>query len=194
METMEAIGRRRSIRLFRNDPLPRGLVNRVLEAACMAPSAKNAQPWRFLVFDGRSRLELVSAVRKGLLASQGARSSRSDLEHTLRAMEQAPVLLLVFMARVDPPPQVDFHGSNQVADIQSIGACIQNLLLAAVDQGLGTLWICDILDAVDSVERLVRRPEQLVAAVALGYPAEDPPPRPRRPLVESVVWVESTGD
>jgi len=190
METLDAIVSRRSIRRFRSDPLPRDLINRVLGAALMAPSPKNIQPWRILVYEGSKRLELVTIIRDGLKERQGTRSSPADLEYTLRAMEEAPVVLLVFMEETELSSPTGFRDRDRVADIQSIGACIQNLLLAAVDQGLGTLWICDILDADDAVHRFLNRPDQLVAAVAIGYVAESPPERPRRPLAQSVIWVE----
>ncbi|MBI2839285.1 MAG: nitroreductase family protein [Acidobacteria bacterium] len=188
METLEAIRARRSIRRFRSDPVPRDVINRVLEAACMAPSPKNTQPWRFLVLEGSKRLELVTVMRHGLRERLATRSSPHDLENTLRAMEEAPVVLLVFMEEAEPSSRNGLGEQDRVADIQSIGACIQNLLLAAVNLGLGTLWICDVLDAGDAMQRFLNRPDQLVAAVALGYAAESPPERPRRPLAQSVNW------
>ena len=171
---MDAIRSRRSIRRFRSDPLPREIVNRLLEAACLAPSSKNAQPWRFVVFQGPKRLELLALVRRVLGGRQGTRSSPSDVDNTLRAMEAAPVVLLVFMAKVGPSLPADYQGLSQLADIQSIGASIQNLLLAAVDYGLGALWIGDILDASEVIQAFAGRTETLVAAVALGYAAEAP--------------------
>lgn len=184
METMEAIRARRSIRRFRSDVVPRELLTSVLEAACMAPSAKNLQPWRFFVIEGPMRLQLVAVVREGLRSSRGARSSRADLAATLRAMEEAPIVLLVFMKAVDAPA----GRSSRTADLQSMGACLQNLQLAAIDQGLGALWICDILDAYDAVHRFAGQPEELVAAVALGYAAEAPARRSLRPLDSFVRW------
>lgn len=186
---MDAIRLRRSIRRFRGDPLPSDLVDRLLEAACLAPSSKNVQPWRFVVFEGQKRVELLAVARQALQGRAGSRSSMSDVEHTLKAMEAAPVVLLVFMADAGSPPQEGPETTSLIAELESIGASIQNLLLAATDQGLGALWICDILDAYDAIHRFAGRPERLVAAVALGYAAEEPAERPRRPQSESVFWV-----
>ncbi len=68
------------------------------------------------------------------------------------------------------------------------GASIQNLLLAATDKGIGSLWICDIYFAYPELSAWLGEEGQLVAAVALGYPEESPAPRPRKPLEEILRW------
>jgi len=74
-------------------------------------------------------------------------------------------------------------------DTQSIGAAVQNMLIAAQDLGLGTLWMGDVWSAYRQLEAWLEEPGELVAAVALGFAAEQPPPRPRRPLSEVVRWL-----
>jgi nitroreductase len=76
----------------------------------------------------------------------------------------------------------------ETVDTQSIGAAIQNMLLAAQAIGLGTLWICDVWSAYQQLEEWLGESGELVAAVALGYPDEQPAARPRRPLSEVVRW------
>ena len=73
--------------------------------------------------------------------------------------------------------------------LQSTGGAIQTMLLAAHDLGLGALWICDILYAEREVKEWLGREEQtLVACVTLGYAAESPQARPRRPWQEVTEW------
>ena len=76
-----------------------------------------------------------------------------------------------------------------VVDVQSIGAAIQNLLLAAQDLGLGTLWICDVFYAYDELCAWLGETHQMIAAVALGYPDEQPNPRPRKSVDEVTTWL-----
>ena len=73
-------------------------------------------------------------------------------------------------------------------DVQSIGAPIQTMLLAATDMGLGTLWICDVFYAHRTV-RVARRAHQLVAAVSVGYPDEEPKARPRMTVDQVTRWI-----
>jgi nitroreductase len=190
MDAIDAIRARRSIRRFREEPVAREVLMELLQAACLAPSPKNGQPWRFMVFTGERRAELAAAMRGGLGKRSEARSSAADLEQTVHAIEAAPAVVLVCMAGPEWSPRTRFEGPDRIADLQSIGACIENLSLAAVERGLGTLWICDILDAEEEVTRFARPPGQLVAAVAIGVPLATPPLRPRRPLQETVTWVE----
>jgi nitroreductase len=102
-------------------------------------------------------------------------------------MEQAPVILLVFNGESKKYNSKD-PILARVVDVQSIGACIQNLALAATSIGIGTLWICDILYAHDDIRQFADCDHELVAAVALGYPNEIPGPKSRKPLEANVTW------
>ncbi|MDR5588930.1 nitroreductase family protein [Clostridium aquiflavi] len=73
--------------------------------------------------------------------------------------------------------------------MQSIGAAIQTLLLAAQDFKLGTLWICDIFHCDKEIYSWLNIKDELVAAVAIGYPNESPYPRPRKLLDKVVKWI-----
>jgi nitroreductase len=75
-----------------------------------------------------------------------------------------------------------------MADIQSIGAAIQNMLLTAHALGLGSLWINDIFFAYQDLCSWLQTDQELVAAVSFGYPGEDPQPRARKALDEVVEW------
>jgi len=69
-----------------------------------------------------------------------------------------------------------------------VGTCLENMSLQAAALGLGCLWICDIYFAYDALTEWLGAQGSLAAAFALGYPAENPPPRPRKPLDELVEW------
>ncbi len=75
---------------------------------------------------------------------------------------------------------------DDVVDIQSIGASIQNMLLAAQDLGIGSLWMCDVFYAYEELSAWLGAEGEMIAAVAFGYPAETPAARPRKPLSEIV--------
>jgi nitroreductase len=188
METMEAIALRRSIRRFDRRPISRQQVEEVLRAATLAPSGKNAQPWRFVVLSGTAKGDLIAKMR---VAVRGVRDAGGDVGSapwTARIMREAPVLVVVFT----PPVPPEFEEWGELAtrvDLQSVGAAIQNLCLAATDSGLGSLWIADVFYDVGRIEEDLARPgERLVAAVALGRPAEDPPARPRRSVADVTEW------
>ncbi|MHB0874593.1 MAG: nitroreductase family protein [Anaerolineae bacterium] len=107
-----------------------------------------------------------------------------------KAMLAAPVTIVVINAH--PPAEVpeQFHDDWNYVMLQSTGAAIEHLLLAATDLGIGSLWICDVLFARDEVLEWLGYPDDtLVAAVTLGYVSgEIPGPRPRRPWQEVTEW------
>jgi nitroreductase len=106
-------------------------------------------------------------------------------------MEKAPVTIFVFnddLESADQPYSIyDLIGNS--VEVQSIGAAIQNLLLAAHDMGLGTLWICDVFYAYQELCAWIGETHQLVAAVAVGYPDEEPNARPRKGVDEVTRWM-----
>lgn len=105
-------------------------------------------------------------------------------------MLKAPATVFVF----NPEDAAPWAGSGRLdpvmtlVDTQSIGAAIQNMLLRAREFGVGSLWIADTFSAHDAICRWLGRNGLLVAAVALGYPAETPGPRPRRRFEELTEW------
>jgi F420 biosynthesis protein FbiB-like protein len=191
METLEAIAARRSVRKFTDRPVAKKTVNAVLAAAILAPSGKNRQPWRFVVVAGdEKRAQMIRVMREGIADTKAHGMETGTAIMTARVMERAPVTVFVFN-----PEGVHPWTSHSVVqtfmeaiDMQSIGAAIQNMLLAARAMGLGTLWMCDVWSAYQQLEEWLGESGELVAAVALGYPDEQPAARPRRPLSEVVRW------
>jgi F420 biosynthesis protein FbiB-like protein len=191
MEILEAIAARRSVRKFADRPVAEETVNAVLAAAILAPSGKNRQPWRFVVVAGdEKRKQMIRVMREGIADTKVRGMETGSAIMTARVMEHAPVTIFVFNP-VGLHPWVS-HSVGQtflaMVDTQSIGAAIQNMLLAAQDLGLGTLWMCDVWSAYRQLSTWLGESGQLVAAVALGYPDEHPTARLRRPLSEVVRW------
>jgi nitroreductase len=191
METLQAIAARRSIRKFTGQAVTRETVEAVLQAAIQAPSGKNRQPWRFVVVAGdEKRAQMIRVMRAGIEDTKARGMDTGTAIMTARVMEGAPVTVFVF----NPGGQDPWtrHSAPQTfleaVDTQSIGAAIQNMLLAAQDMGLGTLWMCDVWAAYEQLAGWLGESGQLVAGVAMGYPDEQPPARPRRPPAEVVRW------
>jgi len=190
METLDAIGARRSIRRFTDEPVSEADVRALLEVAILAPSGKNAQPWRFVVVEGDQRAGMIAAMRKGIDKAKADGAPPGSSEWTLKIMERAPVTIFAFADMEMPESLTD--GVPDVlwlmVNVQSIGAAIQNLLLAATARGLGTLWICDVYYAIDELCAWLGESRVLVAAISVGHPDESPSPRPRKGVDEVARW------
>jgi nitroreductase len=191
VDTLQAIAERRSIRRFQDKSLPDRIVRQILESATLAPSGKNGQPWRFYVVREDKRDEMVRLMREGI---EGARETGIPLgsaEWTAGIMERAPVTVFVFdeSALLDEHRQEIGARLGGVVSVQAIGAAIQNMLLAALELGVGSLWICDVFYAYDALTAWLGETHPMIAAVSFGYPDESPGPRPRKSVDEVTTGV-----
>jgi len=186
METHQAIENRRSIRKFKTDSVPEKLLVKILEAGTLAPSGKNKQPWKFYVVQDKKRLVMASEMQKGIARLEAMGVSTGSARHSLEVMKQAPVTIFFFNPTSKHPllQRGTIETYSDVVDIQSVGAAIQNMCLAAVDLGLGSLWICDVFFGYEELCAWLGEKGQMIAALSLGYPDQAPLPRPRKPVSE----------
>lgn len=197
METLECIKARRSIRKYEDKPVPRELLEKILQAGIAAPSSKNRQPWRFVVAIGEAKKEAVQVMAAGLAREKQkpflpeSAGLISGADYTLQIMQQAQALIFVTNALSVPftedGKKKELTTDERVAEIcnaQSMGAAIENMTLAATALGLGSLWICDSFFAQEELSAWAGG--ELYAVLAVGYAAESPSTRPRRQDV--IAW------
>jgi nitroreductase len=191
MNTFEAIAARRSIRKFKPDPIPEEKLRLILKAGTQAPSGKNRQPWKFIIVQGEQRAEMMRRMRQGIARFKAQGEDTGSAEWTARVMDQAPVTVFVFNPHGIHPWQTHTIDQNfdDLVNVQSVGAAIQNMLLAAQDLGLGSLWICDVFYAEEELLPWLGEDCQLVAAVSFGTTDESPDARSRKPFEEVVRWM-----
>lgn len=189
MKTGEAISARRSIRKYKEEPVPRELIEQVLEAATLAPSGKNAQPWEFIVLEGADKDKLADLMIDGAEYVEKMGYNSGSAKNSARIIKEAHTAIMIYNPRHKPgEEQTEFHKIMWSVDTQSVGAAIQNMLLKATELGLGSLWICDVFFAQESINVWLKRDDEMIAAVALGWPDENPAPRPRKPWQEITHW------
>jgi nitroreductase len=188
MNTFDAIAQRRSIRRFKPDPLPDDVLQSIIGAGIQAPSGKNKQPWRFVIVKEDQRPEMVRILRAGIAEAKAEGADPGSSEYTARIMEHAPVTVFVFNPDGLSPWLAHSIDQNisELVDTQSVGAAIQNMLLAAQDLGVGSLWICDVFYAYEALCDWLGEKGQMIAAVSFGYPAESPAARSRKSYSELV--------
>ena len=191
MQTLEAISQRRSIRKFKDTPVTDEQIREILRAATLAPSGKNGQPWRFIVVRGEKRVGMLEAMRAGLAKHEARGESTGSAKWTVQVMAQAPVTIFIFNPEGMYPwmtRSID-QAFWDLVNIQSVGAAIQNMCLATLDMGLGSLWIADIISAYEELCAYLEQDCQMVAALSIGYPDEEPGARPRKPVDEVTRWM-----
>ena len=188
MEFFEAVKKRHSVRRFTGEPVKEGDLLAMLEAARLAPSATNEQPWHFTVIrdaELRSRMRgLVKALVEARIEAGGEEAGErlGAMRHYSTHFADAPLVIAV-SAR----PWRWLAGSQPARELalQSASAAIAHLLLAATALGYGSCWNTAPLDfAGEELEALlgIERPWFLVALVSLGTAAGESAQAPRKPL------------
>lgn len=157
----EIVRSRRSIRSYKNDPVPRAQLVAVLEAGRLAPSARNVQSWQFTAVQN-------AALRAQLVAACGGQ----------KMVGEAPVVLVVWAS-------TDFMmNCGQSSAAVDCSIALSFMMLKAAELGLGTCWLGYFF--ADQVKAVLGLPENatVVAVTPLGLPNEAPDARPRKTLEE----------
>jgi len=168
MSLHDVVTRRRSVRAYRPDAVADEQLDRILEAMRLAPSAGNLQAFQVVVVRAADRRRALAqaAIGQGFLG-------------------EAPIVLVFF---ADGPQAARRYGQRGVElyALQDAAIAASYAQLAAHDLGLGTVWVGAFRDA--QVSAVVAAPSHLlpVALLAIGHPAEQPAPTPRRALGELV--------
>jgi len=166
MNVSEAIHARRSIRLFRKKEIPEAVLERVLDAGRLAPSARNMQNWAFIVVrEQETRAKLMAAARNQTFVGQ------------------APVVIVACGTMCDYE-----MSCGQFAYTVDVSIALDQISLQAVEEGLGACWVGAFSEP--EVKEMLGIPEDMrvVAMLPLGYPAEGPEARPRKAMDEIIYY------
>ena len=188
---------RRSIRKYKTDRVNKTMIEDMIYSATLAPSAKNRQPWKFIVYQGDEKDKLVEVMQQGINAEKISHElmpewafAIPDAENTVRVMEEAPCLIAVLNTNQKTPFDSieDEKRIVEICDSLSIGAAIENMILTATSYGLGTLWIANTCFAYNELIDFIETDSQLTGIVAIGFANEAPAKRPRKPLTDIVEY------
>ncbi len=176
MTLMEIIGARRSVRRYLDKPVEREKIELCLEAARLAPSACNAQPWRFLVVDEPElRERFVNKVFGGIYRGDFAR--------------KAPVIVAVVADQRSLASRASGAARNVSFALLDLGIAGEHFVLQAAELGLGTCWIGWFNEAAAKRALGVPRGKKIVYLLSLGYPAgESARPHPRKTMAEMATF------
>lgn len=151
MNTFDSIISRRSIRKFKNIPIEEEKINKLLKAAMYAPSARNVQPWYYIYTENREKLDQLSEI------------------HPYAKMLKEATLAILVCGDLNNEKMSEYI-------IQNCAAATQNILLAATEIGLGSVWlgIQPREDRILNMKKFFRLPENIipVSLIAIGYPDE----------------------
>ncbi len=164
MELSEAILGRRSCRSYNRDKeVSVDQIREILEYGVWAPSGTNSQPWRFTVLMGENKTEFIEIMKRNIEAKKDDFTEKqlNIFKWSALSLEKGSAVLLVW------------DNNKTRTSPQSIGACIQTMMLKAYGMGLGSLWVAAVRVAKEELkQRYGKMDMNLIAAVGIGYPSE----------------------
>ncbi|WP_455364840.1 nitroreductase family protein [[Eubacterium] cellulosolvens] len=198
---IDAIRERRSIRRFKPDPISEDQINQLLEAAQLAPSGSNIQPWRFiLVKDQKTKAELRKASHNQRFVEEAPlvivccgdllswKKTREYTHDMIQRMGDRPSTEFekALWKRVDRAVEAEMH-ERIPSTLLNVTIAIEHIILEAVELGLGSCWV-RLIDEKE-VKRILGLPDHLcvVTLLPIGIPDEKPERRPRLPLEDIIL-------
>jgi nitroreductase len=192
----QLIESRRSIRKYKPDPVPRPVIERILNAGMYAPSGKNRQNWRFIVIQGKKKDDYLACSQKSwtnikdILKQRLKPSLYEFTERFFYTLGQAPVVIFCY--------SLNTADEKYLTSVGSVYMAVENMNLAALVEGLGTCTMGAPLEIKSEVDKFLgvnNWPEyeagqlELLCGLTLGFPDHTPPSAPRQ-KEGRVTWLE----
>ena len=208
MNVLEAIQKRRSIRKFKTTPLTTEQINSLLEAARLAPSGCNVQPWKFIkINDTQLKTKLCEASfdQQFIKDAPIVIACCSDLHSWKESKQKTQELLNREDIRLSETcekalmERVEKATANSTYDripsaMLNVAIATEHIVLTAVELGLGSCWV-RLFDE-KKVKQILNLPEHVfvIALLPIGIPDEDPPARPRLPSSKIILRTSNYSD
>lgn len=195
MDVTQLVKTRRSIRKFKSTEVSRDVIRAILNLAKWAPSAHNAQPWRFIVIDDEEiKKRLATQMGEAWLSDMLKDGVPRDKAERMVKLEcwdlitESPIVVISCLTMEDMHryPDLRRQKAEYTMAVQSVAAYIQTMLLLAHSHGLGACWVCGPLFCQKAVRKVLGLPRKLEpqAMIIIGYADEKPNPPFRRSLDE----------
>lgn len=205
MDLFEAVKNRRSVRNFTDQPVSEDDLNNILEAANDAPSARNKQPWRFIVIKNKQVSENIAVEINKKLDQINDKAQKESNQKIIEKVnhyrtpftffKRAPITVAVILTKYEGTglgKLIGVDASVYRSDLQSVSAAIQNFLLAAHALGYGSCWMTGPLIAYPEISNILnlKNDEQLIALLPLGKYALAPKKKPRKAFEQVTSYID----
>lgn len=167
----EVLSKRRSIRKYTDDEVKKSDLEKIIDAAILAPSAHNRQPWKIKILTKEQKNQVAESLLKI--------ENDPSIPVTSRVIQESPLLLAIFLNNDNKEERED--------DLLSIGAFIEHLILKATDLEYGSLWIANTSKIKEEIKQITKTNLECISTVVIGKKNQNPNPRPRKTKDEIII-------
>jgi len=197
MDFIDVAQLRTSVRSFSEEGITRDTLREMCRIGGLAPSVNNFQPWRFVAVTNKAIMSEIAAIVAEKIEALPEKSCelgeqiKKQVEYFSTFFEKAPAVIFVFASPYESVLEQgvtlthdEVNRMRAYPDMQSIGACVQNMLLAAVNMGLGACWMSSPLIAKQEIAKILSVDSEceLAAMVVVGRPSHDFPPKSKKEI------------
>ena len=199
MDILELIKGRKTIRKYQGKPIPREIIDKIIEAGIWGPSVPSflmIQPWRFVVIeDKKIKKEITEIILKK--SKEIGAGANILLSSSGRIIDSAPIVIMIYnsgdLKKLESKYKVVYDKFGEIiprAELSAISATIQNMILVAEGLGVSSCWLDTPLFCKDEINQLLKAEDELIAVLTLGYRAEEGKRCQRKPFSEMVSFVK----
>ena len=177
MDFDEIINNRRSARLFTNEDVSRELINKILQSASIAPSARNRQPWKFYILNNEQKNHIMEMLFEWNKINF---KERTSVKGTAEQIKTANKMIMIYS---DSYKSKAKNENYKKPDYLSLGCAIENMSLQAINLGLGSCILCDTLYIENEIDEYlgINNFEQICGFI-IGSPIYNYPPKIKKDL------------
>ncbi|MBL7156730.1 MAG: nitroreductase family protein [Candidatus Omnitrophica bacterium] len=197
MDIFSLIKDRKTIRKYKDKPIPKEIIDKIVEAGIWGPSVPSflkIQPWKFVVVTEKKRIkqitELLKKSKKTGIAINIMLSSAANI------IDKAPFIIVVYNSKDLEKLKEKFKliyskfaRIIKAAQLSAISAAIQNMILVAEDLGISSCWLDTPLFCKNEINKIFNTNNELIAILTFGYSAEKGKRSPRKPISDTVDYI-----
>ena len=195
MEILDLIKKRKTVRKYQDQPIPKRFLNKIVEAGRWGPSLVTFQPWLFIVITNKNVINGVYQIVLKKIKNMGVVGT-TILNSTSKAILSAPVLIMIYNTGEFAEFASKFGKVHvrlaKIAEISAISATIQNMLLISENLDIGSCWHDTPLFCRNEINKFlnINKSYKLIAVLTFGYPAEKGKRSSRKPLSDLVKYIQ----
>jgi nitroreductase len=191
-EILNLIKNRKTIRKYKKIPISQETINSIVNGGIWASSLHGFQPWRFIIVRDKKIINKIAKIlyKKSKVMTTGG---NIILHSSSKTIMNSQILIVIYNSGAFTQWAARFRKeyikTAKISELSAISAAIQNMVLVAQEQGVGSCWLGAPLFCAEEINKLFKTKDELVAILTLGYPRETGRRSLRKPLSQTLFYL-----